>query len=511
LLVDTYIVNGSATNQESEEVSASGELMDGDLDRIDVVDPGSLSERRILHILPRCIGGGPERSVLAAAREMAALGIRYHHTLVVLETPVTPVMLLQARRSGATLVTRFDDADLRELVEASDVVQIHFWNHPALYSLLRRVELPSSRVIVWSHVLGTTAPQVLTEEIGDFGDLLLLTTDSSRESEGAGAAREADLSVELLTPGVDRHRLDGFVRREHEGIVVGYIGSLSDAKLHNSVVELCDAVAHPDVSFVFYGSGGDPEEVQRRFDEGGLAGRVTVHGPVDDIASALAGMDVFGYPLANDSYATSDATLKEAMWVGVPPVVLASSAPANLVSDGQSGLVVDEDGYAGAIDRLATDSELRSRLSAGAHTRARKRFDPVKAVHQHVRHIERLCELPKRSHPALPGTGEPPAAGFARSLGSLGGAFATSAGFTGGDADQADRTIASSRPGLARGEGGVVHYRNTFPDDPHLRLWAGLLALTDGNPALAADEFAAARNLGLTGHRESTRQVGSDP
>jgi hypothetical protein len=94
-------------------VSSSGELMDGDLDRIDVVDPGSLSERRILHILPRCIGGGPERSVLAAAREMAALGIRCHHTLVVLDPPVTPIMLLQARRAGARLVTRFDDSELK--------------------------------------------------------------------------------------------------------------------------------------------------------------------------------------------------------------------------------------------------------------------------------------------------------------------------------------------------------------------------------------------------------------
>jgi len=438
-------------------------------------------DRQILHILPRCIGGGPERSVLATARETAALGIDHHHTLVVLEPPVTPTMLLQARRAGATLVTRFDDTELCRLIESSDVVQVHFWNHPLLYSLLRRVELPPARVIVWSRVLGTTAPQILTEEMGGFGDLLLVTAQPSRESDGARAASGSGTPVDLLTVGVDRRRLDGFARSEHEGIVVGYLGSLSDAKLHNRIAELCGRVTDPDVRFVFYGSGGHPADLQRRFDALGLGERVTIHGPVDDIASALAGMDIFGYPLEPDTYATGDATLKEAMWVGVPPVVLVSSAPANLVSDEQSGLVVDEAAYPAALDRLAADAGLRVRLGAGARSHAREDFDPVRACGRLIDHIERLCASSKQSRPVLPGHGESAAAGFVRSLGSRGEAFSTSAGITSGNIGEAHRTIASSPLGLARGEGGIVHYRNTFPQDPHLRLWSGLLAAEAGS------------------------------
>jgi hypothetical protein len=28
---------------------------------------------------------------------------------------------------------------------------------------------------------------------------------------------------------------------------------------------------------------------------------------------------------------------------------------------------------------------------------------------------------------------------------------------------------------LSHGEGGVAHYCNAFPDDPHLRLWASII------------------------------------
>ena len=45
--------------------------------------------------------------------------------------------------------------------------------------------------------------------------------------------------------------------------------------------------------------------------------------------------------------------------------------------------------------------------------------------------------------------------------------------------------------------GGLLHYRAAFRDDPHLRLWAGLVLLEAGRPALALGELAAANRLGL--------------
>ena len=93
-----------------------------------------------------------------------------------------------------------------------------------------------------------------------------------------------------------------------------------------------------------------------------------------------------------------------------------------------------------------------------------------------------------------------------RSLGDLAGPFATSLdrGRKNGrvvpsvDAIvEADAAIARSSAVLARGEGGNNHYRNTYPDDPHFRLWSGLVARHAGDTETAALEFAAAAELGV--------------
>ena len=38
----------------------------------------------------------------------------------------------------------------------------------------------------------------------------------------------------------------------------------------------------------------------------------------------------------------------------------------------------------------------------------------------------------------------------------------------------------------------MIHHRKAFPDDPHLRLWSGLIAEAAGRRELAAGEFAHA-------------------
>jgi L-malate glycosyltransferase len=459
-----------------------------------------MSERSILHVLPRCIGGGPERSVIAMAKEAQRLGRTERRTMVVLDPPVTPVMLLQARRAGIELVTRFDDDAFSEMARASDVVHLHFWNHPKLYALLRRVELPPARVLVTAHVSGTGAPQSITEEVGRFADHLIVTSAISLGTPGVAAAP----AVTVLRSIIDRSRLETpptAPDRDPSAVVVGYLGSLNETKLHPRIVELCSQVSHPAVRFRFFGSGAEPHELIERFGAAGLADRVEVHGPVEDIASALAGMDVFGYPLAPHTFATSDRTLQEAMWMGVAPVVLAGSGPSKLVSHERSGLVVDEAGYPAAIDRLASDAALRKRLGEQARAEAHERFDPEQGTLQMLTLMDQLGDQPRRQRPKLPGAGEPAALGFLRSIGGAEATwarpFAVSLRVVDGDVAAAHATIARSPTPLAHGEGGIVHYRNEYPDDPHLRLWASLVARAHGNDVLADAELAAARTLGL--------------
>jgi hypothetical protein len=90
-----------------------------------------------------------------------------------------------------------------------------------------------------------------------------------------------------------------------------------------------------------------------------------------------------------------------------------------------------------------------------------------------------------------------------RALGELGRPFAisldatTAANVDPAVVQLADQEIAASSTSLAKGEGGVLHYRNTFPGDAHLRFWSGLILAAAGRPDDAATEFRAAEELGF--------------
>lgn len=462
---------------------------------------------KILHLIPRLVGGGPERSIFTIAAKSAELGVTHHRTLVVLDVPVTPRQLIAARKLNIGVVIRPDIEELRQLVAETDVLEIDYWNHPLLTGLLRQIELPPARIVVWSRILGTAPPQVLTASLGRYTDHLVLTSEMSRHSAAAIAAAEAGKPVDVIFGIADMSRLDGFTRRPHDGCVFGYLGTVNDAKMHPRFAEMASAARHPAVRFVVFGGGGGEETLRQRLTALGLGGRAAVLGHTEDIRSAFQQMDVFGYPLTEHTYATSEKALQEAMWVGIPPVVFDYGGVRLLVEHEHTGLVVaTEAEYVAAIDRLAGDSALRERLGKNARSFARARFDPQVWTRKTIDMLERVAARPKMKRDKLDGEVSCNAKGFIASLGDCAGAFAVSYGSdaTGShDAalEAADRTIAAANTLLARGEGGVVHYRKEAPDDPHLRLWSGLIAEAAGQFALAVSEYDAAERLGLTDGR----------
>jgi glycosyltransferase involved in cell wall biosynthesis len=461
---------------------------------------------KILHILPRMIGGGPERSVLALASEMASLGDPSKNVIAVLDTPISRNMLLAARRLKIDVAVRPGQAALQDLIIDADIVQIHYWNHPALLALLRGMTLPPARVIVCSCILGLTAPQVLTGAIGRFADALVLTSEASSESAGAIAARASGRPVVVLPGVADMTRLDGFTRRPHDDCVVGYLGVVNDAKMHPHFAQMAARVTHPSVRFLICGGGGGEDSLRRDLEALGLGPRTEITGPVENIRPVFERMDIFGYPLAEQTYATSEKALQEAMWVGLPPVVFPHGGVRLLIQHERTGLVAQtEPEYVAAIDRLAGDADLRSHLGAEAEKFARLHFDPRRWAKEAILFLNEVALWPRRDRAPLENCDG--AAGFVAALGESGGAFAVSlAGLSPGVTDfehveRADNMIATSHAALANGEGGVIHHRNAAPHDPHLRLWSGLLAEQMENFDRARAEYEAARTLGLADSR----------
>jgi glycosyltransferase involved in cell wall biosynthesis len=471
--------------------------------------------RTLLHVVPRMIGGGPERGIVAQAAAAKADGRAQRHVAIVLEGPASMPLIMAARRAGVVLEVAPSDDRLDELVAEADVVLLHWWNHPRLRAVLQR-SLPASRVVLWCHVLGLHPPQVLTADAVASVDQVLLTTELSRSCELSRAAEAVGVPVDVVPAPFDVQRLDGFSPTPHDGVRIGYVGLVNDTKLHAGFAQLCAAVAeaHPDTSFVVAGGGGGEERLRADFERLGLGDRAEVLGPTDDVRGVLEGLDVFVSPLVPDTYATAEATLQEAMWVGVPPVLFRHRGGAwPEVEHERTGLLVhtDED-LVDALVRLAGDVELRSRLGAAARAHARTAFDPGRrrAALQDV--LDRVTALPRRSHPPLPGADDAAAAAFVRSLGEQAGPFAVSLAGSRDEAGSeedvaaADDAIARSSPLLVQGDGGIVHSRNLAPEDPHLRWWSGLVAHAAGRVDVAAAEFEAAEALGLVDGRPARRR-----
>ena len=456
---------------------------------------------KILHIIPRFIGGGPERHLLALAHAWQTAGLQIQQCILVLDPPASAPLLIKARRLGIQLLIAPDLPTSRTAIAEADIVAVEFWNHPRLYELLRQ-KLPPARWILRSAVAGTTPPQILIEELGTIADAMIVSTDASLQMPAVCKARERHCLIVSIPALADMRRLDGFTASPHIGIRVGYLGLVEPTKMHPCFAHLAARVTNQSVLFEIYGEGTWRTELKRQFEGLRMSDRVSFHGHIDDIRSAFGSMDIFGYPLAPQTYATSEKTIQEAMWAGIPPVVLAGTGATLLVEHEHTGLVCDNEAdYPLAIDRLAVDHNLRKRLGEAARTFARENFDPDRNAAGFHEIFESSLSLPKRPTVPLPGRNAPGAHRFVQSLGMLGQAFKTSLmGDTTPSRDQlaaAEHSIRHSSSVMSQGEGGIFHYRNAYPEDPHLHYWCGLISLQAGNRDGARREFDAAIQLGL--------------
>jgi glycosyltransferase involved in cell wall biosynthesis len=448
---------------------------------------------RILHIIDRLTAGGPTRSLIALAKQQRRLGTPYEHRVVTLRQAAYPLALVLARQAGLDVLREPPHDELREEITAADIVQVHFWNNPDFYDFLYR-EWPASRLLLWFKVLGGHAPQVITTPLADYADFCVATSPRTLELPALAGAVAGGRAATV--PGIaDFDRLAGCTPQPHEGLNIGYIGTVNFSKMHPRFVEMSAAVKNKESRFVVCG-GGIEEKLKQQAADLGAGDRFSFRGFVENIAPVLQSLDVFGYPLCEDTYATSEKSLQEAMYAGVPPVVFPHGGVGDLVRDGETGVVVTgESEYTAAIEHLCENPDERERLGRNAREHVRAHFSPEAAARSFGRIYEQMMESPKvgRSWRGE-GSAPTPAARFAAAVGDAAPQFRASLA---GPDQMAEDRIAKSSHLLSAGEGGIFHYRNTFPQDPFLHFWAGLALLGDQRLQDAGREFQAALELGL--------------
>ena len=126
--------------------------------------------------------------------------------------------------------------------------------------------------------------------------------------------------------------------------------------------------------------------LERLVDELGLGGRVEFLGERRDVPEIMRALDLVLVPSWEEPFGRS---VGEAMAMGVPVAATEVGGPAELIGDGQEGLLVAPrrpDLWAAALERLIDDGELRKSMGLAGRKRAAEELDVR-------RHAERLVSL----------------------------------------------------------------------------------------------------------------------
>ena len=450
---------------------------------------------KILHIIQHLSRGGAARAMMAAAKHSSRLG-NVQHLVMSLDPPESEAMAI-ATDAGMRIVVPRSKAEMWQEMETADIVHFHFWNHPKNYALLRS-PLPPMRLLLWFHVAGDKPPQIITNEAIALADFALACSPYTYECAAFQNLPEAvkRQKTGMVYAPADFDRFSGFKRRSHDRFNVGYIGTIDFVKMHPNYVPMSAKIDIPGVRFIVCG-GGIVEELQQQAAKLGAGDRFEFRGVVEDIKSVLETLDVYGYPLCEDTYAAAELNLQEVMYAGVPPVVFPYGGVKRLVINNETGLIVNSElEYKEAIEYLYYYPEERARLGRNAREYAIKTFGAENAARQLNLVYEKMMAMPKRKR-----EGETQKSGvelFVKSLGDAAENFVVS--MTSNNLNElweADRKIALSSPLLSRGAGGILPYKESYPKDAYLSFWYGLFLQEAGENTKAGSQFQAAIALGF--------------
>ena len=189
--------------------------------------------------------------------------------------------------------------------------------------------------------------------------------------------------VQVVPNGVDAtlfrpHPPDPTVRARwglDNGPVLGFVGGLRRWHGVEVLPALLDGLAHRyrGLRLVIAGDGPLRGELERTLNERRLTGSVvfTQWLPQEEVAGLIQQFDVALVPYARLEHAFYFSPLKlfEYMACGVPVVAAALGQIAEIVRDGETGLLYppdDVDALIGACDRLLADPSLRRRMGQAA-------------------------------------------------------------------------------------------------------------------------------------------------
>lgn len=417
--------------------------------------------REVLHITTH-MGGGVGKVLSGLLAAFAADG-GDRHELLLLEKPEKRNFFDLLAEAGVAARVEQDAAKIAEAMARADIVQLEWWHHPRMVRFLLALLPVPVRLVLWAHVSGSFYPW-LPPAFLHVPQRFIFTSAYSYENpfwDSATCTWAKEHAAMVNSVG-------DFSREEpqheaHEGFSIGYVGTLSYAKLHPDVCRFFACVKEiPGVFFRLVGDAENEGRIRRDAESFGFAEQLSFAGYVNDVAAEFRRMDVFSYLLHPQHFGTTENVLLEAMHAGLAVVALDQCAEKHIVRHGETGLLVrTPEEYGQAVRHLYAHPEERARLGQNARRYIEENFSVertaarLSAVYDEVMEEEKtLCDFT--------GMGKHPQDVFLNFLPPpLYEAFSSG-------------SLPQELPEILLGESksSVRHFARLFPEDERLRGWA---------------------------------------
>jgi len=232
------------------------------------------------------------------------------------------------------------------------------WLHH-VHAEMWKMSLPPRLAAVGNFVESRFAPPIYR------GTPIVTLSESSR-AELVHDLKFHDDMITVVPPGIDAEYTPGGEKSPTPLVVA--VGRLVPVKRFEMFVESIVALRarHPRLEAVIVGEGYRREALEAQIHEAGADKYITLPGRISDeeVIDLYRRAWILASASAREGWGM---TLTEAAACGTPAVVTRIAGHADAVADGTSGLLADgRDELIAGMDRVLSDSVLRTRLSMGA-------------------------------------------------------------------------------------------------------------------------------------------------
>jgi L-malate glycosyltransferase len=437
----------------------------------------------ILHITPH-LGGGVGTVVLNWLKKEYEANKRVTHKIACLEVNKNSMKEFVELGMSISDGMYFHQAQLMEWANQSDIVLIHWWNHPTLFDIMVNLAFPACRLILWSHSSAINPPYVHSNKLIEFSDRFIFTSPVSYEAkEIINLPEHLKEKLDVVWSSCGTEMFNNFRKQDHEGFNVGLNGTVDYGKLHPDFIKMCSNINIPHVRFIIC-SGDSQERVKQDAIKSNIADKFSFNGRVPSIMPYLAIYDVFGYPLQPKHHGTCEQAIGEAMMAGVVPVVLNNAAERYIIDNRITGIIADtQEEYCRAIEYLYHNPETRKKMAQSAIVSAREKYSITRKMKAWEKIFAEILHQDKRKRLWDTRKVKTGAEVFIESLGDYGKLFNKYiyAKEHQGEADlkyietKIGELFKSNSQWYSENKAGVKHYLRLFPQDLYLSEWEKIL------------------------------------